>query len=164
MEFGPRSLGNRSLLARPDSVAVKDQLNLVQKRRVWYQPFCPSLLHEDAHELLETEGRQDLDDNCFMTTAYRVRPAYRALMAAVTNVDGTCRPHLVGTENPPYRGLLLQLKKKFGVGVVLNTSCNVHGNPVVCSPRDAIDMFSNTALPLMIIGNFVISKKKEILH
>lgn len=158
MEYGPRSLGCRSILARPDDPRVKDQLNLVQKKRVWYQPFCPSILLEDATGLLEVEGRGDLQHNRFMTTAFRVRDRYHGLMQAVTNVDHTCRPHLVGEENPPFRALLLEMKKELGHGVVLNTSCNIHGEPMVCSVNDMLEMFVRTPITHLIMGPFLVTR------
>jgi len=157
MEIGPRALGNRSIVARPDRRDIKDRLNLVLKKRVWYQPFCPSMLASDADALLHLEG-QDIRDNRFMTTAFRVRETYQQLMEGVTNIDGTCRPHFVGDENPCYRDLLIHIKKKLGMGVVLNTSFNIHGEPMVCSPDDALDMFKRTRVNHLFLGNFLVKK------
>jgi len=159
MEFGPRSLGCRSILARPDNARIKDELNLVQKKRVWYQPFCPSILREDADELLDIGSRKDVDTNRYMTTAFMVRPEYHQLMQAVTNVDHTCRPHLVEDENPPFRELLEHIKDKLGHGVVLNTSCNIHGEPMVCSVADMLDMFRRTAIDYLAMGPFLVSRE-----
>jgi len=157
MEAGPRALGNRSILARPDSTRIKDRLNLVLKKRVWYQPFCPSILMEDASEILDTAGR-NMETNRFMTTAFRVRPAFRDLMEGVINIDGTCRPHLVGDENPPYRDLLRHIRRTLGRGVVLNTSFNIHGDPMVCSPQDALDMFERTQIRYLFLEDFLVDK------
>ena len=114
MEIGPRALGHRSILARPDDRAIKDRLNLLLKKRVWYQPFCPSMLIEDAPALLETEG-QEIRDNRFMTMGFRVRPERLPLMEGVINVDGTCRPQFVGDEEPRYRDLLLGTERGAGI-------------------------------------------------
>ena len=157
MEIGPRALGNRSIVARPDRKEIKDRLNLVLKKRVWYQPFCPSMLSSDADSLLCLDG-QDIQDNRFMTTAFRVRDIYRQLMEGVTNIDGTCRPHFVGDENPCYRDLLRHIKNEIGMGVVLNTSFNIHGEPMVCTPGDALDMFSRTQVRHLFLGDFLVSK------
>lgn len=157
MELGPRALGNRSILARPDERRIKDRLNLVLKKRVWYQPFCPSILFEDADSLLEING-QDVRLNRFMTTAFRVREACMGLMEGVINIDGTCRPHFVGDENPVYRDLLLKIKEALGVGVVLNTSFNVHGEPMVCSTDDALDMFNRTEIRYLFVEDFLVEK------
>lgn len=155
MEIGPRSLGHRSILARPDDRAIKDRLNLVLKKRVWYQPFCPSMLIEDAPALLETEG-QEIRDNRFMTMGFRVRPERLALMEGVINVDGTCRPQFVGDEEPRYRSLLLHLKEALGFGVVLNTSFNLHGEPLVCSPAEAVEMQRRTGIRYLIMEDWLI--------
>ena len=157
MEIGPRALGNRSILGRPDRREIKDRLNLVLKKRVWYQPFCPTILSSDADSLLYLNG-QDIRDNRFMTMAFRVREAYQPLMEGVTNIDGTCRPHFVGDENPLYRDLLLNVKKELGMGVVLNTSFNIHGEPMVCTPDDALDMFSRTRVKYLFLGDFLVTK------
>ena len=157
MEIGPRALGNRSIIARSDNKNLKDRLNLVLKKRVWYQPFCPSILSDDAETLLYLNG-QDIRDNRFMTMAFRVREAYQNLMGGVINIDGTCRPHFVGDENPLYRDLLLNLKNELGMGVVLNTSFNIHGEPMVCTPDDALDMFSRTRVDYLFLGDFLVKK------
>ena len=157
MEIGPRALGNRSIIARPDKKDLKDRLNLVLKKRVWYQPFCPSILSDDADALLYLDG-QDIRDNRFMTTAFKVRKAYHQLMEGVTNIDGTCRPHFVGDENPLYRDLLLNIKNELDMGVALNTSFNIHGEPMVCTPDDALDMFSRTRVEYLFLGNFLVKK------
>jgi carbamoyltransferase len=161
MEFGPRSLGCRSILARPDDARVKDELNLVQKKRVWYQPFCPSMLREDADELLDIGDRKDVDANRYMTTAFTVRPEFHQLMQAVTNVDHTCRPHLVGEENGPFRELLEHIKGELGHGVVLNTSCNIHGEPMVCSVTDMLDMFERTEINYLCMGPFLVTREER---
>jgi carbamoyltransferase len=161
MEVGPRALGNRSIVARPDRKEIKDRLNLVLKKRVWYQPFCPSMLADDADAILHLGG-QDIRDNRFMTMAFRVREAFQPLMEGVTNIDGTCRPHFVGDENPRYRDLLNRVKEGLGMGVVLNTSFNIHGEPMVCTPDDALDMFSRTAVNYLFLGDFMVMKKESI--
>ena len=145
LEIGPRALGNRSILARPDDRRIKDRLNLLLKKRVWYQPFCPSILIEDAPLLLEING-QDIRDNRFMTMAFKVRKEHLGIMEGVINIDGTCRPHFVAGENLAYRELLLHIKEELGYGVVLNTSFNIHGEPIVCSPLEAIDMLKRTGI------------------
>ena len=157
MEMGPRALGNRSILARPDKKEIKDRLNLVLKKRVWYQPFCPSILMEDAPRLLHIEGR-DLENNRFMTTAFMVKEEYLDLMEGVINMDGTCRPQFVGEENPAFRDLLLNIKADLGMGVVLNTSFNIHGEPIACSPDDAFDMFRRTEISYLFMEGLLFEK------
>lgn len=154
MEYGPRALGCRSVLARPDRVDLRDRLNLVLKRRVWYQPFCPSILESDAIRVLAdwTGGR-----NRAMTMAYRVADDYRDRLAAVISVDGTCRPQIVGDDQ---RGLfpdLLRLARRhWEIGAVLNTSFNIHGEPLVCSPAEAIDVFRRSGADALAIGPFLV--------
>ncbi|RPH52567.1 MAG: hypothetical protein EHM85_02280 [Desulfobacteraceae bacterium] len=158
MEAGPRALGNRSILARADDRRLKDRLNLALKKRVWYQPFCPSMLAEDAKELLCTE-KLGTDNNPYMTMAYSVRHDRIKAMEGVVNLDGTCRPHFVGDENPRYRELLGHIKMKTGYGVVLNTSFNIHGDPVVCSPGDALDTFYRTDARYLFMEDFLVENK-----
>jgi carbamoyltransferase len=154
MEIGPRALGHRSILARPDDRTIKDRLNLLLKKRVWYQPFCPSMLLEDAPALLETQGRE-LRDNRFMTMGFKVRPERLALMEGVINVDGTCRPHFVGDEEPLYRALLVHIKEALGYGVVLNTSLNLHGDPMVCTPEEALEMLRRINIRYLIMEDWL---------
>jgi carbamoyltransferase len=154
MEIGPRSLGARSILARADSEDIKDALNLQLKKRVWYQPFCPSMLEEDAKKLLEDY------DGCpdeFMTMAYMVKKELRDHMRGVINVDGSCRPQIV-CKDSLFRNLLVEIKKISGLGVVLNTSFNIHGEPVVCSPEDAVKAFLKTKNRYLAINNFVVKQ------
>ena len=158
MEYAPRALGNRSILARPDDRQIKDQLNILQKKRVWYQPFCPSILYEDLPLLVHTDGREDVDDNRFMTTAFRVKEKNLKLMEGVINIDGTCRPHIVRDENPRFRDLLLEVKARLGKGILLNTSFNIHGEPLVCSPDDALDMFERTGINYLFIEDIIVEK------
>ena len=151
MEFGPRALGGRSILALPDSEEIKNRLNLSLKKRVWYQPFCPSLLESEAARILENpEGIPDR----FMTCAYRTLTEHRQSVRGVINVDGSCRPQIVpDDDSSPLAKLLIELKKKTGWGVVLNTSFNIHGEPIVCTPEDALNTFLETDLRFMIMGS-----------
>ncbi|HOF06096.1 MAG TPA: carbamoyltransferase C-terminal domain-containing protein [Syntrophales bacterium] len=155
MEIGPRALGNRSILARPDNNRIKDRLNVLLKKRVWYQPFCPSILAEDGPPLLHADGRC-LEDNPFMTMAFRVREEHLPLMAGVINIDGTCRPQFVRGENPPYRELLSALKRELGYGVVLNTSFNIHGEPLVHTPGEALKMLRQTGIRYLFLEDILV--------
>ncbi len=155
MELGPRALGNRSILARPDSSRIKDRLNLLLKKRVWYQPFCPSMLIEDAPELLHTEG-QCIEDNRFMTMAFAVREPHLALMEGVMNIDGTCRPQFTVGDNERYRSLLAHVKRELGWGVVLNTSFNIHGEPLVCRPEEALTMLRRTKMRYLFMEDVLV--------
>jgi carbamoyltransferase len=155
MEYGPRALGNRSILAPPHSEEIKNELNLVQKKRVWYQPFCPTMLIDDAKKLLE-----DLKGtpNEFMTMGYMVKKDKQKLVKGVINIDGSCRPQIIPDYNSRYAKLLSEYKKLSGNGVLLNTSFNLHGEPLVCSPEDALSTLSRTEAKYMVLGNYLITK------
>ena len=156
MEYGPRALGHRSVLARPDRPDLRDRLNLALKRRVWYQPFCPSMLESDARRVLaDWTG----PGNRFMTMAYAVASEYRCRMAGVTSIDGTCRPQVVADDAAgEFAELLRQARRLWDVGAVLNTSFNIHGEPLVCSPGEAIDVFLRSGADLLAIGPFLVGR------
>ena len=156
MEYGPRALGQRSVLARPDRVDIRDRLNLALKRRVWYQPFCPSLLENDARRMLTD---WDGGTNRSMTMAYEVAREYRCQMAGVTSVDGTCRPQIVDEHDAgDFAQLLREARRRWGAGVVLNTSFNIHGEPLVCSPAEAVDVFLRSGADALAIGPFLVPR------
>jgi carbamoyltransferase len=154
MEYGPRALGHRSILARPDCPELRDRLNLILKRRVWYQPFCPSMLESDARRaLVDLTGMP----NRHMTTAYTVRPEWRSRLAGVLSVDGSCRPQIVPDHQPgAYGDLLRAVRARLGYGVVLNTSFNIHGTPLVCTPAHAIDVFLQSGADCLAIGPYLV--------
>ncbi len=150
MEYGPRALGNRSILALPNSMEAKDRLNMEVKRRQWFQPFCPTILWEDSKRILEgVKWREP-----FMTAGYRVREEWRERMKAVISVDGVARPQMLGSENRPYRKLIEEVKKDVGYGAVLNTSFNIHGEPIVMTPRHAMETVARTG-GMLVMGNIV---------
>lgn len=156
MEYGPRALGHRSVLARPDRPALRDRLNLVLKRRVWYQPFCPSMLESEAARLLtDWTGAR----NRAMTMAYEVSHCHRERLAGVISIDGTCRPQFVPDgDSTAYAELLREARQRWGVGAVLNTSFNIHGEPLVCSPADAVDVFIRSGADALAIGPFLVER------
>ncbi len=157
MEYGPRALGCRSILARPDRPSLRDRLNVVLKRRVWYQPFCPSILESDARRLFtDWKGMPDR----YMTMGYTVREECRRTMAAVTNVDGTCRPQIVSDEcDDEFAALLHAMKRRTNLGAVLNTSFNIHGEPLVCTPDEALDVFRRSGADALAIGPFLVDAR-----
>jgi len=159
MEYGPRALGHRSVLARPDRPRLRDRINLVLKRRVWYQPFCPSILEVDARRaLVDFTG----PPNRHMTMAYQVAEEYRETLGAVVSVDGSCRPQIVDERAPgPFTALLHEMKRMIGIGAVLNTSFNIHGEPLVCSPEDALRVFAETDAEFLAIGPFLATRRAE---
>ena len=152
MEYGPRALGNRSILALPNSLEVKDTLNIRVKKRAWFQPFCPSMIEEDAKEMLEDYDKPSK----FMTMGYMVKENMREKLKGVINIDGSARPQVVTDENVKYRRLIECVKKRIGIGAVLNTSFNIHGEPIVCSPRDAIETMLKTKNKFMVLGNYLV--------
>jgi len=155
-EFGPRALGNRSILASAESYGIKDTLNMMVKNRDWFQPFCPSLLEEDARLIF-----CDYDNRParFMTMGYMVKKDRMKQMANVINVDNSARPQMVGNENMLFRRLLLEVKKRNKLGVVLNTSFNIHGMPICNTPQDAIIVLKATRCRYLAIGNFMVEQK-----
>ena len=158
MEYGPRALGQRSVLARPDRPDLRDRLNLVLKRRVWYQPFCPSMLASEAPRVLADWA----GDGCnpHMTMAYMVADPWRTALSGVTNVDGSCRPQLVADDNDgPFPELLRQVRQRLGIAAVLNTSFNIHGEPLVCNPDEAIDVFRRSGADALAIGPFFLDRR-----
>ena len=156
MEFGPRALGSRSILADPRDESVKERLNVALKRDV-FQPFAPSLLWEKAGEYLEDlNGRP----NEFMTMSYTASESFREAAPAVVHVDGSTRPQAVRRGiNPVYYDVIKAFERKTGLGAILNTSFNMHGEPIVCSPEDALRTFQKAKLDILVLGGFVVWRK-----
>ena len=156
MEYGPRALGHRSVLARPDRPDLRDRLNLVLKRRVWYQPFCPSLLESEAPRALADWSSRS---NRAMTMAYTVSSCYSSRLSGVVSIDGTCRPQIVSDDEPSeFAALLREVQARWGVSAVLNTSYNIHGEPIVCTPAEAIDVFRRSGADALAIGPFLVER------
>jgi carbamoyltransferase len=157
MEFGPRALGARSILADPRNPKAKDIINSKVKFREWFRPFAPAVLKERAHEFFEMPAGMDLP---FMLMVPRVRQGYREVLPAITLEDGTGR---VQTLTPEHNGRFYKLVKRFGeltgVPVVVNTSFNVRGEPIVCTPQDAYKTFVNTGIDALVIGDFIVTQK-----
>lgn len=157
-EFGPRALGNRSILADPRPVGNRDRINAMVKKREAYRPFAPSIREERAADYLELPGGGETSYP-FMTFALRVRAESRALLGAVTHVDGTARVQTVARDaNPRYWSLLLAFERLTGVPILLNTSFNNNAEPIVDSVDDAVTCFLTTGLDVLVIGDYVIRK------
>jgi carbamoyltransferase len=153
MEWGPRSLGNRSILADPRREDMKAVLNARVKHREAFRPFAPSILAESTGEYFE----QDYPDP-FMTKVYSVRPDKRHLIPAVTHVDGTGRLQTVDRATSPlYWQLIKEFEALTGVPVVLNTSFN-DNEPIVCTPQEAIDCFLRTKMDVLVLGHYIVCK------
>jgi carbamoyltransferase len=177
MEFGPRALGARSILADPRSPTMQKMLNLKVKYRESFRPFAPSVLREDAADWFEFDG-----DSPYMLLVADVVPERRRAMTAqeqalfgidklnvprsdipaVTHVDYSARIQTVHAEtNPRYHALLTRFKEKTGCPVLVNTSFNVRGEPIVCTPEDAFHCFMGTELDLLVAGNCLLRKEEQ---
>ena len=156
MEWGPRALGNRSIVCDPRRADMKDLLNLKIKRRESFRPFAPSILREAVPEWFELDG-----DVPFMMQVYPIRAEQRARIPAVTHVDGSGRLQTVSREtNPLYYRLIEAFREISGVPMVLNTSFN-ENEPVVCRPQEALDCFLRTQMDLLVMGSFMIVRTQR---
>lgn len=156
MESGPRALGNRSILMSPAKAENKDIINARVKFRQAFRPFCPSMLEEAAPEYIERHRSEP-----FMITSFDVKPGKAGRVPAVVHKDQTLRPQTVNREiNPRYWELLSEVGKRTGDPVLLNTSFNIKGEPMICSPREAIRGFFDSGIDLLAMGNVIIEKGK----
>jgi carbamoyltransferase len=152
-EWGPRALGNRSIVADPRRAEMKEILNQRIKHREIFRPFAPSILAEKTGEWFEKSHPSP-----FMTLAYSVRPEKRSKIPAPTHVDGTGRLQTVTREaNSRYWSLIKAFDRLTGVPVVLNTSFN-DNEPIVCSPAEALDCFQRTKMDALVLGDFLITR------
>jgi len=158
MEFGARALGNRSILAHPGEPRVVGLINRMIKSRDFWMPFAPSVLRErEADYLVNPKGLA----SPYMMLAFPTNPKRRdEIAAAVHPHDGTARAHVVDEAwNPGYHRVIREFERRTGTGAVLNTSFNLHGEPLVGAPGDAVDTFERSGLPHLALGRFLISKK-----
>jgi carbamoyltransferase len=154
MEFGPRALGSRSILADPRDPEMNAKVNNAVKFREWWRPFAPSFKKEAASEYLESAT-----DSPFMILTAQVRPEKRAVIPAVTHVDGSARPQTVEKEtNPLYWRLIDEFGKRTGVPVIMNTSFNLRGEAIVHTPTDAVRTFFSSGMDALCIGSFLVEK------
>ena len=177
MEFGPRALGGRSIIADPRSTTMQKQLNLKVKYRESFRPFAPSVLREDVFEWFEHEtdspymlivaGIQkdkrltmtDKEEELFGIEKLNVP---RSSVPAITHVDYSARIQTVdAATNPRYHALISKFKEKTGYPLVVNTSFNVRGEPIVCTPTDAFKCFMETELDILVIGNYLLKKEEQ---
>ena len=153
MEWGPRALGNRSIVCDPRREDMKDILNLKIKRRESFRPFAPSIQREHVAEWFEED-----DDVPFMMQVFQIREEKRPLIPAVTHIDGSGRLQTVYREtNPLYWTLIDTFRDLTGVPMVLNTSFN-ENEPVVCRPEEALDCFLRTKMDVLVMGNFLVRR------
>lgn len=154
MEIGPRALGSRSILADPTNPDMKDKINREVKHREAYRPFAPSAIAEVRNKYFDIEVEAP-----FMLKVCMVRDEYQSQLPAITHVDGSARLQTVREEtNPLYYRLIKAFGERSGIPVVLNTSFNIMGEPVVESPLQAIRCFFSTGLDVLVIGSFIIRK------
>ena len=154
MEFGPRALGSRSILADARDPEMNAKVNNAVKFREWWRPFAPSLKKEAASEYLESAT-----DSPFMILTAQVRPEKRSVIPSVTHVDGSARPQTVEKEiNPLYWRLLDEFEKRTGVAVIMNTSFNLRGEAIVHTPTDAVRTFFSSGMDALVIGSFLVEK------
>jgi carbamoyltransferase len=177
MEFGPRSLGGRSILGDPRSEKMQKTLNLKVKYRESFRPFAPSVLREDVSEwfeedydspymLLVDDVKKDKriqmtkeEESLFGIDKLNIK---RSSIPAVTHVDYSARIQTVHKEtNPKYHALITKFKEKTGCSVVVNTSFNVRGEPIVCTPKDAFKCFMGTELDMLVVGNCMLRKEQQ---
>lgn len=155
IEFGPRALGNRSILANPFFENTRDKINLQIKKRPWYQPLCPSILEEDREDIFETSFNHK-----YMSTAFKAKSKFKNIIPSALHVDLTARPQFVTQDCSPFFWLLLKkIKEKHQFGVILNTSFNLHGRTNVLKPEDAIIDFLDCNLDHLYINGYKVIKK-----
>jgi len=157
MEFGPRALGARSILASPIPADMQQRLNDIKDRED-FRPVAPVVLEDRCAEWFTAEQGGD-DPAPFMLFVFKVRPELAARIPAVVHADGTARVQTVrADQNPRYHALLRAFEQRTGVPILVNTSFNTRGEPMVCSPRDALESFWTSPLDALVIGNFIVEK------
>jgi carbamoyltransferase len=157
MEFGARALGNRSILANPSDPRIVGLINRMIKNRDFWMPFAPTILRErEADYLVNPKGL----GSPYMMLAFPTNPKGRdQIIAALHPQDGTARAQILEDAwNPGYHRVIREFERRTGIGAVLNTSFNLHGEPLVCSPADAVETFERSGLPHLALGRFLISK------
>ncbi|MDC1079119.1 carbamoyltransferase C-terminal domain-containing protein, partial [Candidatus Pelagibacter sp.] len=177
MEFGPRALGGRSIIADPRSPIMQRQLNLKVKYRESFRPFAPSVLREDVSKWFE----HDTDSPYMLLVANVKEDRCRAMtedeeglfgidklniprssIPAITHVDYSARIQTVHPDtNPRYHAMISKFKEKTGCPIVVNTSFNVRGEPIICTPTDAFKCFMGTEMDILAVGNYVLYKKQQ---
>jgi carbamoyltransferase len=158
-EWGPRALGNRSILGDPRNANMKDIINTKIKFREPYRPFAPSVLAECAEAYFDLPNAAHHYPARYMLYVVPVRPAKQAILPAITHVDGTGRLQTVFRDaNPRYYGLIERFAQATGVPAILNTSFNLKGEPIVNTPANAFNTFSKSEMDTLVLGNFVIEK------
>lgn len=160
MEFGPRALGHRSILADPRNPKMKDIINEKVKNREPFRPFAPSVLEEASSDYFEL-----FCPSPFMLLTAKVKEDKRSMIPAVTHVDGTARIQTVNKEDDlVYYNLIKKFAELTNVPVLLNTSFNIKGEPIVCTPAHAYECLKKTGIDLLVMENFIIEKTQRTNH
>ena len=158
MEWGPRALGNRSILASAARPEMKDIINSKVKHRELFRPFAPVVLAQRVKEYFVTDSPVPIPSK-YMLFVYPFRQKGKREVPAVVHVDGTGRLQtLERTDNPLYYDLIEAYAKKTGVPIIINTSFNVRGEPIVCTPLDAVHCFLKTDIDYLVMGSFIVKK------
>ncbi len=161
MEFGPRALGSRSILADPRPADMRSRVNMLIKKREGFRPFAPAVAAERASEFFEVDAG-DEETFAHMLFVVPVRPPFRDKLPAITHVDGTARVQTVTpATNPRFYELLNAFGTLSGMPILLNTSFNVKGQPIVCSPTEAIDTFLSAGLDALVLGDFIVTARAK---
>ena len=156
MEFGPRALGGRSILGSPSYLGIANKINEQIKFRERWRPFCPSVLDTVAKEMIQTDHPAP-----YMTITFEVSEEWKSRIPEVVHEDGTSRVQIVDeSTNPKYHALLKEMERLNGNGAVLNTSMNRRGEPMVCSPTDALNMFYGSDLEYLVLEDLLVTKRK----
>src|SRR5581483_10926488 len=159
MEFGPRALGHRSILADPGRPEMRDRINAMVKMREAFRPFAPAVSLEQVHQWFEVPAGTELP---YMITTVDVRRQFRADLPAVTHVNGSARVQTVSpADNPEFHSLLKAVGRTTGREMVLNTSFNVKGQPIVNTPREAIETFLGTGVECLFLEDVMLSRRGE---
>lgn len=160
MEYGPRALGSRSILASAADGSINKWLN-ERMRRTEFMPFAPSCLYEHAEDVFEIEKFQLKRAAEFMTLTMKVRDEWAERVPAITHVDQTARPQLIKYEtNPLYHKMVMEYYKISGIPLIINTSFNVHEQPIVCGPNEAIECLATGVIDYLVIGGYIASYSK----
>ena len=158
MEFGPRALGSRSILADPRPEDMRNRVNMLIKKREGFRPFAPAVVAERAADYFDVEPG-DEETYAHMLFVVPVRPEHRASLPAITHIDGTARVQTVSAStNPRFHEVLKAFEAKTGLPILLNTSFNVKGQPIVCTPQEAIDTFLDAKLDALVLGDYMVTR------
>ncbi len=161
MEYGPRALGNRSILADPSKPEMRDRVNAMVKKREAFRPFAPAVSIEEVHGWFDVPPMTALP---YMIATVAVREQYRAMLPAITHVDGSARVQTVAAnDNPAFHSLLKAVGRATGREIVLNTSFNVKGQPIVNTPHEAVETFLGTGIDCLFIENNLVSRVLELI-